>query len=250
MYRKTMKYTSNKTGEIIILPLHDYFAGLKVCLTDFKVSCLIVIVFAFLASWWAYVPVHELFHAFGCMLGGGEVSRLNLSPIYGASFLKRFFPFISVGSEYAGQLTGFDTHNSYLTYLLTDFFPYILTILIGIPLLRSAANNSPSPFINCIKFGAALPIAFAPFISLTGDYYEMGSIIVTKLASLLFSSFQVERWQSDDLFKLSKKLFFSKYVVRIEDIGGVLLSFLLGIILAFVTYWIGRLWTKITMKLI
>ncbi|MBI5676877.1 MAG: hypothetical protein HZC48_13840 [Nitrospirae bacterium] len=243
-----MKYTLNKTGEIITLPLHDYFSGLKACLADFKVSYLIVIVIAFFASWWIYVPVHELFHAFGCMLGGGEVGTLNLSPIYGASFLKRFFPFISVGSEYAGQLTDFDTHNSYLTYLLTVFFPYLLTILIGIPLLKSVANNSTSPWINCIKFGAALPIAFAPFISITGDYYEMGSIIVSRFASFLFSSFQVERWQSDDLFKLSKELFFSNDVVRIGDIGGVILSFLLGIILAFVTYWIGRLWAKVIIK--
>lgn len=229
--------------------LYDYFAGIRVCLTDFKVSNLIIIVMAFLVSWWAYVPVHELSHAFGCLLGGGEVSQLDLSPIYGASFLKRFFPFIHTGSEYAGQLTGFNTHNNYLTYLLTDFFPYLLTIFIGIPLLRSVANNSISPWINCVKFGAALPIAYAPFISATGDYYEMGSIIVTKLVSFLFVSFQVERWQSDDLFKLSEELFFSKDAVRAEDIAGVTLSFFLGIILAFVTYWLGRLWAKVIMKL-
>lgn len=244
------KYALIKIREIFTLPLYDYFAGLKICLTGFKVSYLIIIVIAFFVSWWVYVPVHELFHAFGCLLGGGEVNKLTLSPLYGAFFLKGLFPFISSGSEYAGQLTDFDTHNNYLTYLLTVFLPYVLTILIGIPLLKSVEDNSTSPYLNCIKFGVALPIAYSPFISITGDYYEIGSIIVTKFASFLFVSFQVERWLSDDLFKLSEKLFFSTDVVRAEDIGGVVLSFFLGIILAFVTYRAGRLWANVIMKLI
>lgn len=244
------KYALIKTREILALPLYDYLAGLKTCLTCFKVSYLIIILLAFFVSWWVYVPVHELFHAFGCLLGGGEVKKLNLSPLYGAFFLKVLFPFVSSGSEYAGQLTDFDTHNNHLTYLLTVFFPYVLTILIGIPLLKSVEDSSSSPYLNCIKFGVALPIAYSPFISITGDYYEIGSLIVTKFASFLFVSFQVERWLSDDLFKLVGKLFFSKNIVRIEDMGGVVLSFLLGIILAFVTYRAGRLWTKVIMKLI
>jgi hypothetical protein len=56
--------------------------------------------------------------------------------MYGASLLTNIFPFVSTGSDYAGQLTGFDTHGSDLTYLFTVFFPFILTILLGVPLIK------------------------------------------------------------------------------------------------------------------
>ena len=122
------------------------------------------------ASWWIYVPLHELGHAFGCIFGGGTVTELQISPMYGAALLKEFFPFVTVGSEYAGQLTGFDTKGSDLIYLLTDFFPFLLTIFIGVPLLRSAAGSKP--IWAAIKLGFGRPIAFAPFISFSGNIAE------------------------------------------------------------------------------
>jgi hypothetical protein len=248
MHTEDDKYILRRASQLIAMPLHDYLDGLKACVGDLKLSYIAIIIIAFMISWWLYVPVHELFHAFGCLLGGGEVSRLDLSPVYGAHFLKKFFPFIHIGSEYAGQLTGFDTHDSALTYLMTDLFPYLITVLIGIPLLLSASKNPGSPWGNRIKFGAALPIAYAPFISITGDYYETGSVIVTKVVSFFIKSFQIARWRSDDLFKLSEELFFSQDAVSGGDIAGVLLSFLLGIVLAFATYWLGRLWAKVIIE--
>jgi hypothetical protein len=230
------------------LPLNDYFAGLKVCLAEGKGGYFFVIIFSFIISWWIYVPLHELFHAFGCLLGGGEVRQLDISPVYGASFLKRFFPFISPGSEYAGQLTGFDTRNSDSVYLLTVFFPYMITILIGIPLLKSVVTGTSSRFLKGIKFGASLPVAYSPFISITGDYYEMGSIIVTRILSLMLVDFQVDRWRSDDVVKLSSELFFSNSAVISGDIAGISVSFLLGISLIFFTYWAGSLMAKLIVR--
>src|SRR5262249_31229017 len=66
------------------------------------------------------------------------------------------FPFVSIGSEYAGQLTGFDTHGSDFTYLVTDAAPFTLTVLLGIPLLRSAAAET-RPWAARIKLGAHSP---------------------------------------------------------------------------------------------
>ena len=34
---------------------------------------------------------------------------------------------------------------------------------------------------RAFAFGASLPVALAPFLSLTGDAYEIGSILVTRL---------------------------------------------------------------------
>ncbi len=240
-----MKNLIAKLRDIMAMPLYDYFDGLKVCLNKIKIPRLIIIITAFFVTWWIYVPVHEILHALGCMLGGGEVTRLELSRLYGPAFLKKIFPFIYSGSEYAGQLTDFNTNNSDITYLLTVFFPYFLTILIGIPLLRSVVNNTSSSNISCIKFGIALPIAYSPFISFTGDYYEIGSIIVTRFVFFLSPTLEIERWRSDDLFKLSKKLFYAQDIISTGDIAGVALSFLLGIALVFVTYWTGRQWSKI-----
>ena len=205
----------------------------------------VIILMCFLISWWIYVPIHELLHAFGCMIGGGKVSRLELSPIYGAAFLKNFFPFISVGSEYARQLTGFDTFGRDSTYLLTDFFPYLLTIILGVPLLKSASSRiAPFPF-NTVKLGIAIPVAYAPFIAVTGDYYEMGSIIISRLTSWAFPGFNPLYWRSDDVLKLARQLFFSGQATDIRDAIGLSASFLLAIVLIFSTYWMGVFWSRL-----
>jgi hypothetical protein len=182
----------------------------------------------------------------GCILGGGTVSKLEISPMYGALFLKEIFPFVSVGSEYAGQLTGFDTKGSDLIYLLTDFFPFLLTIFVGVPLLRSAAGSKP--LWAAIKLGLGLPIAFAPFISFSGDYYEMGSIIISRIAGFISPAFEISRWRSDDLFKLADELFFKGTTYGFIDIVGVASSFIVGIVLIYITYILGVLWSRLILS--
>src|SRR5207344_3373896 len=103
----------------------------------FRVGRLAILIVAAALTWWIYVPIHELAHAFGCLAGGGAVTRLEIDPLYGAAWLQRVFPFVAVGSDYAGQLTGFDTRGNDLTYLLTDFLPFVGTIAVGVPLLHA-----------------------------------------------------------------------------------------------------------------
>src|SRR5262245_26353721 len=215
-------------------PFDDYVAALGPFAEGWHWRRLALLVLAAVVTWWIYVPVHELAHAYGCLLGGGTVSRLEIDPIYGAALLRRFFPFVSVGSEYAGRLSGFDTRGSDLTYLLTDFLPFVATILIGVPLLHVAARPGRHPALQALLFGAALPIAFAPFISLTGDYYEMGSIIVSRVVALVDPGFDVARWRSDDLPKLASQLFGDGGTAI--DAIALAASFTVGVVLAFVTY--------------
>src|SRR5689334_10291254 len=105
------------------LPLDDYLAALGVFLDRINAGHVLALLLSAAASWWLYVPLHELAHAWGCQLGGGSVSKLEIDAMYGAALLQRVFPYVSVGSEYAGRLSGFDTHGSDATYLLTDFLP-------------------------------------------------------------------------------------------------------------------------------
>ena len=128
-----------------------------------------------LAGWWVYVPLHELLHAFGCWAAGGAVTRLEVDPLYGGALLARLFPWVVAGGEYAGRLSGFDTHGSDAVYLVTDLAPFVLT-LFGVWALRRAAR-ARRPGL----FGAAAPFALAPLLSLSGDAYEIGSILVTRL---------------------------------------------------------------------
>lgn len=228
---------------ILLLPFEDFLSSLDRSLAKSAPVNIALVVITFVVVWWVYVPIHELFHAFGCMLGGGTVTELAISPKYGGAILAKIFPFVSPGSDYAGQLTGFDTGGSDLTYLLTDFLPFLLTIFIGVPLLRSARRSSPLG--ASIKLGVSLPIAFAPFISFSGDYYEMGSIIVSRIASAFDPSLEPGRWRSDDLFKLSDKLFFSGYSYGAGDVAGVILSFILGIFLIYATYFLGVLFSRV-----
>ena len=58
----------------------------------------------------------------------------------------------------------------------TDLAPFVLTLFPGVWLLRRAAGAR-----NALGFGTALPFALAPFLSLTGDAYEIGAIAVTRL---------------------------------------------------------------------
>src|SRR4029077_11054814 len=148
-------------------------------------------------TWWLYVPLHELAHAWGCLLTGGRVTRLEIAEIYGAAWLARVFPYVTVGSEYAGRLSGFDTRGSDLVYLVTCALPFVLTVFVGVPLLRAAPEARGRR--GAIMLGASIPIAFAPFASLPGDYYEMGSILVSRMVAALVPGFAVDRWRSDDL---------------------------------------------------
>jgi hypothetical protein len=224
------------------LPIDDYLAALERALPRPSVATILVIVMTTALSWWVYVPIHELLHAAGCALGGGEVTRLEIDAVYGAALLQRVFPFVVVGSEYAGQLTGFDTKGSDLTYLLTDFLPFVLTILVGVPLLR-AAGSAQGQMRAAVALGAAIPLALAPFVSVTGDYYEMGSILVSRAVSMLVPDFDVRRWRSDDLFKLAGGL--SSGGARLSDAAGVTLSVVVGLVLAFATYGVGRWWAGV-----
>jgi hypothetical protein len=229
---------------LVALPFRDYLAALDRLITAWRWPRLAVLIGAAALSWWAYVPLHELAHAWGCLLGGGSVSQLDIDPLYGAAFLQRVFPFVSVGSDYAGQLRGFDTHGSDATYLLTDFLPFVGTILIGVPLLRAAGRPGWRAMGQAALFGAALPIAFAPFVSLTGDYYEMGSILVSRAATHIDPGVDVARWRSDDLFKLAAALFGSAGTGTLGDAIVLIVSFGLGAVLAVLTYGLGVAWSN------
>ena len=195
-----------------------------------------VVVASLLVSWWLYVPFHELAHAWGCLLAGGEVTRLEIDRIYGAALLARVVPFVTVGSEYAGRLSGFDTRGSDVTYLVTCALPFVLTVVVGVPLLRAAPRARG--WWRSVALGAAVPMAFAPFVSLPGDYYEMGSILVSRVVSALVPGFAADRWRSDDLVKLVTAL---APEARLSDAAGVAASLLVGVVLAFATYWAGVL---------
>lgn len=230
---------------LIKMPFEDFIAGLEAALNEASSLNIAVVLLCFIISWWVYVPLHELLHAFGCLAGGGEVSRLEISPLYGASLLRDIFPFVAVGSEYAGQLTGFDTKGSDLIYLLTDFFPFLMTIFIGVPLLKSAGRSTP--LSASLKLGLALPVAFAPFISLSGDYYETGSIIVSRMYGMISPGFDTALWRSDDIFRLVGGMIDADKFYGINIIG-VLLSAVLGLALAYGTYLLGSLWSGMIFK--
>lgn len=129
-----------------------------------------------LLGWWVYVPVHELLHVAGCVVTGGAVERLELDPMYGARWLRRIFPFIEPGGEYAGRLAGFDVRGSHWIYLATDLAPFLLALFPGLWLLRLLARKG-----RAFGYGASLPMAFSPWISWSGDAYEIGSLLVVQL---------------------------------------------------------------------
>ncbi len=187
-------------------------------------------------GWWLYVPIHELLHVAGCVWAGGEVSRLELSPIYGAALLAEIFPFVVTGSDYAGQLTGFDTGGSDWVYQSCVLMPYVLTVFPGFWLWQTTLARPGVPSIGrLMAAGALFVLVAAPLISLTGDYYESGSIIASQLLAEPTGR-ALQDWRSDDLFRLIGTW---PRPFEAADGLGIGLSLLLSMMLALITLWMG-----------
>lgn len=211
------------------LPVNDVLQGLDRCL-DRGVRGLILVALGLLAGWWLYVPVHELLHAAACKAAGGEVTRLEIDRLYGGGALARVFPFVVPASEYAGRLSGFNTRGNDWIYLATDLGPFLLTVFPGVWALRGAGAGG-----RAVLFGAALPFALAPFLSLSGDAYEIGSILTTRLPTWSGPAMR-ELLRGDDLILKVQEL----AGVPNAPWGGVLLAMTLGILWAFGVYGLGR----------
>jgi len=126
-------------------------------------------------AWWVYVPLHELVHAGACVSCGGEVRRMTLAPIYGGSVAARHFDWIDDDTPYAGQLADFSP-GSDACYLWLVLAPFVATPLAR-PLLRRAARGG-----GALPFAIGTVLALMPLVSVTGDFYEAASIVVTRLA--------------------------------------------------------------------
>ncbi len=213
-----------------LVPFTDVLHGLDRCLAR-GARGLLFVALGLVAGWWIYVPTHELLHAAACLVAGGEVTRLEINGLYGGALLSRIFPFVVPASEYAGRLSGFDTRGSDGIYLATDLGPFLLTLLPGVWALRRAAAAG-----NGLLFGAALPFALAPFLSLTGDAYEIGSILVTQIPPWTEPAMS-GLLRGDDLFKKMGELAGKAGA----PFGGALLAALLGALWAFLTYALGDL---------
>jgi len=139
---------------------------------------------------------------------------------------------VAPASDYAGRLSGFDTRGSDLIYLATDLGPFVLTLFPGVWALRRAVAGR-----RALLFGASLPFALAPFLSLTGDAYEIGSILVTRLPPWAAPAVR-GLLRGDDLGK--KIAAFAGMAGKAgAPWGGAALAVAIGVVWAFLTYGLG-----------
>lgn len=217
-------------------PWHDYLRLLQVVAKGFSVFHLFLLLSGVAIGWWLYVPIHELFHAWGCLLTGGEVSRLEISPEYGAAFLQRYFPYVAIGSDYAGQLVEFDTHGSDWIYAATVLAPFILTVYPGIPLFYYLLSR---PWANANQFfslGLIAPIVVAPFVALLGDFYEIGSIIASNVGTIIYPGVDTSIWRGDDFLLVLETV---GPTATPHDWAGMIGGLVIGIVLAWLVYTLG-----------
>jgi hypothetical protein len=213
-----------------VQPFVDVLRGLDRCL-ELGVRGLILTATGLLAGWWIYVPAHELLHAGACRAAGGQVIRLEIDNLYFGGLLARLFPFVVPASDYAGRLAGFDTRGSDWIYLATDLGPFLLTLMPGVWALRRAARAGNAPL-----FGAAIPFALAPFLSLSGDAYEIGSILATRLPPWSGPSAR-QLLRGDDLLRRLEML----AAAPDAPWGGAVLAIVFGVLWAFLTYGLASL---------
>jgi len=230
----------------VALPFRDAMSAAEAMSRRGGVSWL-ALALAFVATWFVYVPVHELLHAAGCIATGGAVTRLEIAPEYGGALVAALFPFVASGSRYAGQLTGFDVQGSDVTYLATVLAPYALTVLIGVPLLEHAARLDASSRAQPWLLGIALPLALVPFGSMAGDFYEAGSIVVTR--ALLWAMPPIgplTHLRSDDLVALAGRL--ADASAPLADWSIVVASSVAGLVLALATYHLGACVARLVLR--
>ena len=159
----------------------------------------LLLVVSLIVFWHIYVPLHELFHVFGCWITGGHVAELALKPQYGGTLLQPLFPFIVTDSNYAGQLTGFTTPND-LAYVVVDLFPYLLS-LPGLALFVLAGRK-----LSPVLFGLATVLSLTPIFSIPGDFYEAVSLGFARIAALIDPQLDPRTLVSDDIFTLIPQL--------------------------------------------
>jgi len=207
---------------------------------------------AIAVCWFLYVPIHELLHAYGCLLTGGTVTELQIDAKYGGTILASYFPFVVSGSDYAGRLSGFDTGGNDGVYLATVFMPFLLSLFIGVPLIKACAGRR-----RPILFGMAVVLGLAPFYNLPGDYHEMGSIMVTRVLTWFNGGGPIvyESVRSDDVFKLVADIFRRDDDLGLTSAGRkaialilVSVSLAVAILLAFVTYALGDLFARLVTR--
>lgn len=228
-------------GRLFLEPLDDLMAAMEtqIMRAPHPQRALVLLVVGGVVSWWVYVPIHELLHAVGCWLTGGTVSELQIAPEYGGALFARLFPFVVSGGDYAGRLSGFDIKGSDWIYLATDALPFLLTVFIGVPLLKACARGQ-----RAALFGAAFVLGMAPFYCITGDYYEMGSILTTRALTWLSGGGEPVAFanlRSDDVLKLVGELWAASAELHAGAVSGVVVATALVVstLLAFATYAAG-----------
>jgi hypothetical protein len=190
--------------QFLLRPIDDLAAGIDACFRrDRRRRTAVVVVVSAALTWWVYVPIHELLHVLGCVITGGTVTELQIDPKYGAAILAKVFPFVTPGGDYAGRLSGFDTGGSDVVYLATDFMPFVLSVIVGVPLMIRVATTG-----RAWVFGIAVVLGLAPITNLPGDYYEMASILTTRAAATagVMDTETLEALRSDDVFRLVGEL--------------------------------------------
>jgi hypothetical protein len=227
-------------------PIDDVLAALEHLVTVRNpLTTMVPALVTMLVTWFLYVGVHELLHAAGCEVAGGDVTKLEISSRYGGTIYARYFDFVVTNSEYAGRLSGFTREPDYI-YLSTVFGPFVLTVLFGVTLVKLCARRR-----RPILFGVAIVVGLAPFYNLQGDYFEMGSILVTRAITMLFGGGSYPPMfvdlRSDDVFKLLDTFARSPGDLGLTNagliaagVGVILLSFIVDVLLAFGTYWLGH----------
>jgi hypothetical protein len=234
-------------------PFDDVIQCLERLVTVKRPGILMVgLLFAGIATWFIYVPIHELLHAAGCVVTGGSISELEIQAHYFGGVLSKIFPWVTTGGDYAGRLTGFDTHGSDLIYLATDFAPFLLTVVLGVPLLKLCGRRK-----RPVLFAVAVVLGLAPFYNIQGDYFEMGSICTTRIVTEVTGAGSIvyPNMRSDDVFRTIEQFLTEPGELGISGLGGyamgvviVVASLTLSLFFAFLTYWMGHQLSRLLVR--
>ncbi len=234
-------------------PFDDVIQCLEMLVTVRRPGLLMIgLLFVGILTWFVYVPIHELLHAAGCIVTGGTVTELEIQSHYFGGWIHEIFPWVTTGGDYAGRLTGWDWKGSDFIYLSTDFAPFLLSVFIGVPLIKICGRRK-----RPVLFAVAVVLGLAPFYNLQGDYFEMGSVCVTRIVTEVSGASEIvfPNLRSDDVFRTIEQFFTKPGDLGIRSVRGFIgamvisiVSLVFSLFFAFLTYWLGHQWSRLIVR--
>ncbi len=153
--------------------------------------------------------------------------RLDIDPMYGARLLQRMFPYVQVGLGLCRAARRLRHPRQRLDVCAGGLLSIRVDHCRSAFRCSYASRRATLPGVgSTLLLGMVLPLAWAPMLAIGGDFYELGSIAVSRAARYWRET--VESWRGDDVVAIAGPDFDGESAW--SDVAGIAASLPFGIV--------------------